>query len=160
MDVKAVINIDTAALLMGVSKRTLWRYLSDDRFTSLPKDADGRAMLLVTEVAERCKFRLQAGDGNPDTDDHALLALAEQGDAAAQTGFAVLLLEQDMHELALHYLQLAAAQEYADAMQQLANLYQSGTGVVQCLDTALAWRCKAAALGHPVAREQLAVIGS
>lgn len=158
MNHEPVINIDTAALLMGVSKRTLWRYLSDGRLSTLPKDEDGRVMLLVAEVAQRCKFRLQAGDGNPDTDDHALLALADAGDAVAQTGFALLMLEQGMHELTLHYLQLAAAQGHADAMQHLANLYQTGSGVTRCFDTALAWRSKAAALGHPVAREQLALM--
>ncbi|NLY15925.1 MAG: hypothetical protein GXZ05_06025 [Gammaproteobacteria bacterium] len=158
MNHEPVINIDTAALLMGVSKRTLWRYLSDGRLSTLPKDEDGRVMLLVAEVAERCKFRLQAGDGDMETDDHALLALADGGDAVAQTGFALLMLEQGIHELALHYLQLAAAQGHADAMQHLANLYQAGTGVTQCFDTALSWRSKAAALGHPVAREQLALM--
>lgn len=158
MNHNPAINIDTAALLMGLSKRTLWRNLSNGRLSTLPKDEDGRVMLLVAEVAQRCKLRLQAGDGNPDTDDHALLALADQGDAAAQTGFALLLLEQDMHELALHYLQLAAMQGHAEAMQHLADLYQNGTGVVQCLATALSWRSKAAALGHTVARAQLGIL--
>lgn len=156
MNNSPTINIDTAAMLMDVSKRTLWRYLSDNRLTTLPKDEDGRVMLLVAEVAERCKFLLEAGDGEPETDDHALLALADRGDAAAQTGFALLMLEQQMHEPALHYLKLAAEQNYADAMQHLSALYQTGTGVEQCFATALSWRSKAAALEHPVAREQLA----
>lgn len=37
--------------LMRVSKRTLWRYLSEGRLSQQPKDEEGRAMVLIEEIA-------------------------------------------------------------------------------------------------------------
>lgn len=92
---------------------------------------------------------------SPDNDDYLLLALADQGNSAAQNDLALLCLEQGEYELALQYFNLAAAQNHADAMHHLSALYETGTGVEPCADTALAWRSKAAAFGHQIARVQL-----
>lgn len=156
MNNEPMVIMDTAAMLMGLSKRTLWRYLREGKLSSLPKDSKGRGMLLIREIAGRSLVRLNPGNGDPELDDYALLAQADQGDGAAQTGLALLLLQQEQYALALHWLEQAAEQGYADAMHHLAGLYQAGAGVERCPNTALAWRSKAAALGHPIAREQLA----
>ena len=37
--------------LMRVSKRTLWRYLSEGRLSQQPKDEEGWAMVLIEEIA-------------------------------------------------------------------------------------------------------------
>lgn len=150
-----VISVDTAAMLMGLTKRTLWRHLADGKYSQLPKDAQGRATLPLSEVASNFFIELLPGDGNPDTDDYALLALAEQGDPGCQTDFAILLLEQGKPELAVHWLGLASAQNHADAMHHLSALYEKGQGVTQCEQTAMVWRSKAAAAGHKIARAQL-----
>lgn len=155
MPSKLVITVDTAAMLMEVSKRTLWRHLAENRYSQQPKDAQGRATILLQEVAQDFKVALVPGNGDPDTDDFALLALADQGEAHYQVDFAILLLEQEKLQMAIHWLSLAAESGHADAMHLLSGLYQQGRGVEQCEKTAMIWRSKAAAAGHKIALAQL-----
>ena len=42
MHSKPAITIDTAAALMKVSKRTLWRHLREGKISQQPKEAGGR----------------------------------------------------------------------------------------------------------------------
>lgn len=157
MHSKPAITIDTAAALMGVSKRTLWRYLRDGKLSQpgSGQRAAGRTMILIEEVADKFFVKLMPGDGDPDTDDYALLALADQGDSDAQNDLALLFLEQQLYDFALHYFHLAIAQDHADAMHYLSDMYEKGTGVEQCSETALIWRAKAAAFGHEIARRKV-----
>lgn len=159
---KPVITIDTAALLMKVSKRTLWRHLSEGKLSQQPKDAEGRAMILIEEIAGQLAIELMpcstSQPASPDDDDYVLLALADEGDSDAQNDFALLCLEQGQLEFALHYFRLAAEQNHADAMHYLSALYAKGEGVEQCADTALVWLTKAASRGHAIARAPLAGI--
>lgn len=154
MQTSPAISVDTAALLMEISKRTLWRHLADGRYRQLPRDAQGRTTLLLSEVAPRFTFELPGAD-DPGASDYALLVRAEQGDPGCQADFAIFLLEQDKPHLAVHWFVLAAEQSHADAMYYLSTLYQQGQGVSQCDETALVWRSKAAAAGHAIARAQL-----
>ena len=112
-------------------------------------------MILVEEVADKFFVKLMPGDGDPDTDDYALLALADQGNSDAQNDLALLFLEQQLYDFALHYFHLAIAQDHADAMHYLSDMYEKGTGVEQCSETALIWRTKAAAFGHEIARRKV-----
>lgn len=155
MSSSLAISVDTAATLMGISKRTLWRHLADGQYSPQPKNPQGRTVLLLTEVAPKFSIELFPGDGDPDTDDYALLALADLGDTNCQTDFAILLLEQDKPELAVYWFGLAANKEHADAMHHLSALYQKGLGVNQCDKTAMIWRSRAAAAGHKIARAQM-----
>ncbi len=157
MHSKPAITIDTAAALMQVSKRTLWRYLRDGKLSQQNRrqEAGGRAMILIEEVADQLAVKLVPGNGDPDTDDYALLALADRGDSDAQNDLALLFLEQELYDFALHYFHLAIAQNHADAMHYLSNMYETGTGVEQCSETALIWRTKAAAFGHQIARKKV-----
>ncbi len=155
MQTSPVISVDTAALLMEISKRTLWRHLADGRYRQLPRDAQGRSTLLLSEAAPKFTVTLSGESGYPGANDYVLLAHAEQGDPDCQADFAILLLEQDKPHLAVHWFVLAAEQNHADAMYYLSTLYQQGQGVSQCDETALVWRSKAAAAGHAIARAQL-----
>ncbi|PRB82662.1 tetratricopeptide repeat protein [Pseudomonas sp. MYb185] len=112
-------------------------------------------MILIEEVADQFFFKLMPGNGDPDTDDYALLALADQGDSNAQNDLALLFLEQEFYDFALHYFHLAIAQNHADAMHYLSSMYEKGTGVEQCSETALIWRTKAAAFGQQIARREV-----
>ena len=155
MPTNFAVSVDTAATLMDISKRTLWRHLADGQYSPQPKDPQGRTVLLLSEVAPKFSIELLPGDGNPDTDDYALLALADQGDANCQADFAVLLLEQEKPGLAAHWFALAAEKEHPDAMHHLSVLYQTGQGVKRSEETAMVWRSRAAAAGHKIARAQL-----
>ncbi len=151
MSSEAVICIDTAALMMGVSKRTLWRHLSDGKLSPLPKSPQGKVMVRVDEVAARLLVPLEA-------DEYRLLTAADGGNVDAQADLALLLLEHHQPEVALVWLQQAAQRGHADACHLLSSLYEKGSGTQPCADTALIWRSKAAALGHAIAREQLATL--
>lgn len=156
MQTNRTISVDTAAILMEVSKRTLWRHLADGKYRQLPRDPQGRTTLLLSEVAPKFSIILSEGEGDdPDTNDYVLLTRAEQGDPDCQADFAILLLEQEKPQLAVHWFVLAAEQNHADAMHYLSALYQQGHGVDPCEETALVWRSKAAAAGHKIARAQL-----
>ncbi len=159
---KPAITIDTAAMLMQLSKRTLWRHLSEGKLSQQPKDSEGRAMILIEEIAGQLAIRLlpPAQPANQpasaDEDEYVLLAEADRGNSDAQNDLALLCLEQGQHAFALHYFQRAAEQNHADAMHYLSSLYEQGLGVPPCSDTALVWLTKAAACGHAIARAQLA----
>ena len=155
--VNDVVSIDTAALMMDLSKRTLWRRLSAGTLQRHSMDERGRVMLALADIAELFCVQLSdepAGGGN----DRALLIEADKGDSAAQNDVALLLLEQNRPDIALQWFLLAAQQQHADAMHYLSELYQQGLGVERCENTAMLWRAKAASQKHLIADAQMAVI--
>lgn len=157
MQPNLTVSVDTAAMLMAVTKRTLWRHLAEGQYSHLPKDPQGRTVLWIHEVAAKFIIKLLPGDGVPDTDDYALLARADQGDANCQCDFAIFLMEQEQYALAAHWLTLAARAGggHPDAMHHLSALYETGLGVQRCEETAMVWRSKAAQQGHLIAKAQL-----
>jgi len=78
---------------------------------------------------------------------------ADAGDARSQALLGSLL-ERD--EDAVHYLKLAAEQGNADGAYGLAGKYAAGEGVKKSPDEARRWMVRAAAAGHPDARNALA----
>ena len=74
-----------------------------------------------------------------------LQPLAEQGDATAQHNY----------EKAAFWYRKAAEQGHADAQNNLAARYATGTGVTKDLAEALKWYRAAAAQGHPTAGHTL-----
>lgn len=50
--VNDVVSIDTAALVTGTSKRTLWRRLSAGKLQRHSMDERGRVMLALADIAE------------------------------------------------------------------------------------------------------------
>ena len=154
-----VVSIDTAALMMDLSKRTLWRRLSAGTLQRHSMDERGRVMLALADIAEH--FCVQLSDepaGGGRGNDRALLIEADKGDSAAQNDVALLLLEQNRPDIALQWFLLAAQQQHADAMHYLSELYQQGLGVERCENTAMLWRAKAASQKHLIADAQMAVI--
>lgn len=55
------ISIDTAALLIGTSKRTLWRRLSAGTLQRHSTDERGRVMLALSDLAEQLCVTLSSG---------------------------------------------------------------------------------------------------
>ena len=151
--VNDVVSIDTAALMMDLSKRTLWRRLSAGTLQRHSMDERGRVMLALADIAAHFCVQLS---GEPA--DRALLIEADKGDSAAQNDVALLLLEQNRPDIALQWFLLAAQQQHADAMHYLSELYQQGLGGERCENTAMLWRAKAASQKHLIADAQMAVI--
>lgn len=151
----AAISLDTAAVVTDTSKRTLWRRIGDGSIRRCSSDERGRALLALDDLKAKLSVPFQQGaDGN----DYLLLIQADRGDSNSQADLALLFLEHDRADIALYWLELAAAQQHGDAMHLLSGLYRDGSAVKQCDSTALMWLLQAAAKGHSIARQQLAAV--
>jgi TPR repeat protein len=85
----------------------------------------------------------------------ALLAQADAGDAEAQSDIGEMFMSSGRHEAGRYWLELAAEQGHANAMQCLARCYLSGQGAPKDENMAIRWLADAAARGHFIAREQM-----
>lgn len=143
------ISLDAAIIVTGVSKRTLWRRVTDGQITRQDNDARGRAMLTLAKLAPMLCVPVEP-------DDYELLAEADAGDACAQNDLAQLFLDADRPDIAIHWLRLAVDQEHADAMHNLAKLHIKGIGLPKDKIIGLMWLAKAASCGHLIAAQQIA----
>ena len=145
-----LISVDTAVVVTGVTKRTLWRWLGSGVIEHRGMDQRGRTMLAYADIKPKLCMSFA------EDEDIQLLVEADQGYRDAQNDLGILCLEQERADIALHWLNLAAEQGHADAMHFLSNMYQSGDGVERSNTTALLWRVKAAEAGHAIAIAQMA----
>ena len=145
------ISLDTAALVTDVSKRTLWRWLDSGQITRQENDSRGRAMLTLTDLVPTFCVSIEP-------EDYELLSDADAGNADSQNDLAQLFLASNRPDIAIHWMQLAVDQEHPDAIHNLAMLYMKGIGVRRDTTKGLMWLAKAASLGHPIAREQVATL--
>ncbi len=145
------ISLDTATLVTGISKRTLWRRLDDGQITRQENDSRGRAMLTLTDLVPMLCASI-------DPENYELLTDADAGNADAQNDLAQLFLDANRPDIALHWIRLAVDQEHADAMHNLATLYIKGVGLEKDEIKGLMWLAKAASLGHLIAKQQVATL--
>ena len=144
-----LISVDTAVVVTGVTKRTLWRWLGSGVIEHRGMDQRGKTMLAYADIKPKLCLSFA------EDEDIELLVEADQGCRDAQNDLGILCLEQERADIALHWLNLAAEQGHADAMHFLSNMYQSGDGVERSNTTALLWRVKAAEAGHAIAKAQM-----
>ncbi len=143
-----LISVDTAAVVTGVTKRTIWRWLGSGAIEHRGMDERGRAMLSYADIKPKLCIIFE-------DEDIDLLVEADQGFSDAQNDLGILCLKQDRADIALYWFNLAAEQGHADAMHFLSQMYQQGNGVAQSETTALLWRVKAAEAGHAIATAQM-----
>lgn len=142
------ISLDTASIIADISKRTLWRRINDGSITSHDNDQRGRTMLMLKDIIPKSCISIQA-------EDYETLIRSDNGDSCAQNDLALLFIQEGRLDIALYWLNLAAEQGHADAMQLLSEVYAKGAGVKKCETTALMWLAKSAAHGHLIAKQQL-----
>lgn len=143
------LSLDASIAITGISRSTLWRRVTDGSIGRGEKDGRSRAMLALGDVLALVEVKLSA-------EDRAMLLRADAGDAQAQADMGALFYVAGVHKAALYWLQEAAAQENADAMQWLGTAYAGGGGVIPQDDNlAIMWLARAAALGHRIAAYQL-----
>lgn len=142
------ISLDTAAIVTDVSKRTLWRWINDERLIRQKNDKRGRAMLKIDDIAPMFCIKIPS-------EDYLLLTGSDNDNANAQNDLALLFLEQNRPDIAQHWLHSAANNQHSDAMHYLSELYLKGYGVNKCESTALMWLAKAATQSHYIAGKQL-----
>ena len=142
------ISIAVSVVVTERSRRTWWRRIADGTVTRLADDARGRAMLNLAEVVPFICVPL-------DPVDLGFLVRADAGDADAQNDIGQLFSNAGKPKIALYWLEQAAHQGHADAMQWLGRCYIGGEGVPKNRNIGLMWIAKAAAHGHVIAQAQM-----
>lgn len=147
------ITLATAIAITGLSRRTLWRRISDGSLRRAEDvNAGGassqRTLVAAADVLPLVPRPLSEGD-------QALLIKADGGDAVAQAEIGTVFHRFGNARTAVYWWQLAAVQGVADAMQWLGRCHAAGEGVERDENLALMWISKAAAAGHAIAGAQL-----
>ena len=142
------ISLDAATIVTQVSRRTLWRRLSEGRITRQADDEAGRTMITFENIVPMLCVPMTL-------EDHELLIEAASGDAEAQNDLALLFLDANKPDIGLHWLTLAANQDHSDAMHNLSRLYIKGIGTPKDDSIGLMWLSKAASVGHVIADQQI-----
>lgn len=142
----ATITLSTASSMTGLSKRTLWRRVTDGQF-HLQGDASlgDHARVLLEEILPLSRLDLEP-------EDFALLLDADAGQPEAQCDLALEFLIQKMPTEAVHWFKAAARQHYPEAVHQLGRCHIAGTGVAPDEAHGIALITQAASLGHSTAK--------
>ena len=115
------LSLDAAVALTGISRSTLWRRVTDGALAKGDKDARGRATLALADVLELLR---DAGLADAlGTDDLPVLLRADAGDAEAQADVGALLYLAGAERAALYWLNEAALQGSAEAIQWLGTAH-------------------------------------
>jgi TPR repeat protein len=147
-----LISLAAAITLTEWSERTFWRRFADGSVKrEMESSGNGKSMLLLDSLKPHITIPLAP-------EDLALVQQADRGDAAAQSDLALVFLASGRTRGAIYWLELAARQDYADAMHWLARCYLDGNGVAPDDHLGLMWLSKAAAHGHRISQAQLQVM--
>lgn len=143
------ISLDASVAITGISRSTLWRRVTGGTIARGDKDGRSRAMLALGDVLGLVDVQLEA-------EDIAMLLRADAGDADAQADMGALFYVAGAHKAALYWLNEAAAQDNAEAMQWLGTAYAAGGGAIpKDANRAIMWLARAASLGHAIAGYQM-----
>jgi uncharacterized protein len=142
------ISIQAVMAMTGRSQRTWWRRIEAGAVRKLRPDARGRARIALEDVVRQTGYALTA-------EDTALLVQADAGDAEAQADMGEMFLSTGQPHAGRYWLELAAEQGHANAMQCLARCYLAGDGAPKEENMAIRWLAEAAARGHVIAAAQM-----
>ena len=140
------ISLPAAITLTELSERTFGRKFADG---SLARETvNGKAMISFDLIKPHLCLALSP-------EDLSVLASAVAGDAEAQNEMALIFLTNEKPKNAIYWLEQAAKQGCADAMNLLSQCYMKGSGVPQDENTGMIWLAKAATLGHLISQCQM-----
>ena len=147
-----LISLAAAITLTEWSERTFWRRFADGSVKrELETSGNGKSMVHLESIKAHIAIPLAP-------EDFSLVQQADRGDPAAQNDLALIFLSSGRTRGAIYWLELAARQDYADAMHWLARCYLDGNGVAPDDHLGLMWLSKAAAHGHLISQGQLQVM--
>jgi len=148
----SIISLETTIALTGLSRRTVWRRLSEGALQKIDVADTGngkaRTWLDMSEILSLAKLNL-------DEAQIQLLERADREDADAQLEMGEFFYELGRFEAAFYWFSLAANRNDADAMALLGRCYAEGRGTKKEEELALMWIAKAAALGNSIAQKQM-----
>ncbi len=143
------VSLQAAATLTEWSERTIRRRIADGTLKcAADNQAHYKTMICLDSIKNDICIAL-------DPNDIDLIKSADSGDAKAQNDLALLFLEHNKLKSAVYWLELAAKQQFTDAMHLLGCCYLEGNGVPKDYNLAIMWIAKAASLGHPIALAQI-----
>lgn len=149
------IELDTAAALTGLARRTLWRRMALGQLSHHKvKRARGHArnLLDLEQVLAMAELHFSQ-------EDKALIVKADSGYPDAQCELALRLIEFKRPDRALPWLRWAGERGCADAQLWLAQFSARGDHGFDQDDTqAMMWLTRAAQGGHLIALRQLSVL--
>ena len=132
-----LVSLDAAISLLGRSERTLWRMVSNG---AVHKEIhNGTAMFSLASLLPHFCIPFLG-------DDYETLTAASEGDAAAQTDVALILLSAGKATNAVYWLNLAVQQDFADAMNLLGRCFIAGNGVDRDTHAGIPWITRVSAL--------------
>ncbi len=144
-----LISIASAITLTEWSESTFRRRIADGSLTRhFEPGPSGRAMVDLNVIKSHACIPVEEDDG-------PLILDADTGNAEAQNDLALLFLANNKPRGAIYWLELAAKQDYPDAMHWLGRCHIDGNGVLQDDNLGMMWLSKAAAHGHVVSQTQM-----
>lgn len=144
-----LISIASAITLTEWSESTFRRRIADGSLTRhFEPGPSGRAMVDLNAIKSQACIPVEEDDG-------LLILDADTGNAEAQNDLALLFLANNKPRAAIYWLELAAKQDYPDAMHWLGRCHIDGNGVLQDDNLGMMWLSKAAAHGHVVSQAQM-----
>ena len=144
-----LISIASAITLTEWSESTFRRRIADGALTrEFELGTGGRAMVSFDAIKSHACIPLEDEDGS-------LIQDADTGNAEAQNDLALLFLANSKPRAAIYWFELAAKQEYPDAMHWLGRCHIDGNGVLQDENLGMMWLAKAAAQGHVISQAQM-----
>ena len=127
--------------------RTLWRRISDGSVTRANHSAvDEKTKIHLNSIKLSICIPLA-------TDDIALIKNADAGNPEAQVDLALLFLTHAKFKSAFFWLELAASQDYANAMYLLGRCYTDGNDLPKDENLGIMWIAKAASRNHFIAQQ-------
>ena len=140
------ISLPAAISLTGWSERTFFRKFADGSL--LREMVNGKLVIPFTLIRPYLCIPLEL-------EQLQVLEKADDGDVQAQNDLALIFLANAKPKSAIYWLELAARQSNADAMNLLAHCYAVGSGVAQDDNMSMMWLAKAAAQGHVISQGQM-----
>ena len=149
-----MISIAAAITLTELSKRTLWRRISDGSLIRLDDNAiNDKAKISLESIKSYICVHLEP-------EDFELIERADAGNAEAQTDLALIFLSHEKPESAVYWLKMAIKQDNLEAMHRLGHCYIDGYGLPKDDYLGIMWIAKAASQGHVIAQAQIqAMVG-
>ena len=143
------ISLQTVITLTELSERTIRRRIADGTLKCASESgAYNKTLICFESIMQDVCMPLSSGDLD-------VIEEADAGNAAAQNDLGLIFIFHQKWKSAIYWLEQAAKQNFADAMQWLGECYLHGRGVEKDEHLAVMWIAKAASLGHAIARLQI-----